>query len=370
MAEDGSNGVHNAGYSIALLQRSIASITTGDIGSGKIVSITDVPNDQGKQVRMAWVKFPGDGVSTNPITGYSLWRRVDKTSANAGNISVNSKENMLAQASAQNVGKTYSIAQAGTWDFVAWIPSAGYEFYSMVAPTLYDSTAKGRNWSVFFVAGHARGQLYESAPDSGYSVDNLPPFAPNNFIVKGLTGTNLELSWAEPEDNDFQYFALYRSTTENFDPKGTKPLTTVTGTKYADTDVQVGTKYYYWLSAFDVAGNESKFSRASFTVGIAERGGSGSVPTEYALEQNYPNPFNPETTIKYQLSGSSFVRLRIFSALGQEVRTLVEGVQPAQYYSIMWDGRDNAGNQLPTGLYFYRLETEKFTAVKKMVMMR
>ena len=368
VAEDGSDGVHNAGYSIALLQRSIASITTGDIGSGKIVSITDIPNDQGKQVRLAWSKSPGDGVSSNPVTGYSLWRRVDKKSANAGIISVDSRENMLAQASAQNVGKTYSIAQAGTWDFVSWIPSAGYEFYSMVAPTLYDSTAKGKNWSGFFVAGHARGQLYESAPDSGYSVDNLPPFAPNNFTVKGLAGTRLELSWADPEDTDFQYFALYRSTTENFDPKGTKPLTTVTATQYADTDVQVGTKYYYWLSAFDIAGNESMFSRASFTVGVAER--NGSLPTEYALEQNYPNPFNPETMIKYQLSGSSQVRLRVFSALGQEIRTLVHGVQPAQFYTVMWDGRDNAGNTMPSGMYFYRLETEKFTATKKMVLMK
>jgi hypothetical protein len=369
VAEDGSNGVHNAGYAIALLQRSIASITTGDIGAGKIISITDVPNDQGKQVRVAWSKFPGDGISSNPINGYSLWRRVDKKSASAAIISVASKESMLAQASLQNVGKTFSIAQAGMWDFVSWIPSAGYEFYSMVAPTLYDSTAaRGIHWSVFFVAGHARGQLYETAPDSGYSVDNLPPFAPANFTVKGLTGNNLELSWAEPQDTDFQYFALYRSTTENFDPKGTKPLTTLIGTKFIDSDVQVGTRYYYWLSAFDIAGNESKFSKASFTVGVAERG--GSVPTEYALEQNYPNPFNPETMIKYQLSGASHVRLRIFTALGQEVRTLVDGLQPAQYYSILWDGRDNASNPLPSGVYFYRLETEKFTAVKKMVMMR
>jgi hypothetical protein len=375
VAEDGSNGVHNAGYSIALLQRSIASITTGDIGAGKIISITDVPNDQGKQVRVAWSKFPGDGVSSNPVNGYSLWRRVDNNVAAGEMTPVASKETMLALASAQNVGKTYRIAQApsteqaGTWDFVAWIPSAGYEFYSMVAPTLYDSTAaKGIHWSVFFVAGHAGSQLYETAADSGYSVDNLPPFAPANFTVKGLAGNNLELSWAEPQDTDFQYFALYRSTTENFDPKGTKPLTTLIGTTFTDSDVQVGTRYYYWLSAFDIAGNESKFSKASFTVGVAERG--GSVPTEYALEQNYPNPFNPETMIKYQLSGASHVRLRIFTALGQEIRTLVDGLQPAQYYSILWDGRDNAGNPLPSGVYFYRLETEKFTAVKKMVMMR
>lgn len=176
----------------------------------------------------------------------------------------------------------------------------------------------------------------------------------------------MELSWAEPIDTDFQYFALYRSTTENFDPTGTKPLETLVGTKYTDT-VQGG-KYFYWLSAFDFAGNESKFSKASFTVGVSEHG--GGVPTEYALDQNYPNPFNPETWIKYQVPVSGHVRLSIYNALGQQVRVLVDGEQPAQYYSVMWDGRDNAGNPMPSGIYIYRLESEKFTAIKKMIMMK
>ncbi|MCG3118755.1 MAG: hypothetical protein ALAOOOJD_01019 [bacterium] len=366
--EDGSMGIHNAGYSIALLRRSIASITTGDVGAVRISPpIKDVPNDQGKQVRVTWSKAAGDGLSANPVTGYSVWRRVDASAASATATAVSSKAAMLSQISADKVGQRFEIAQAGSWDFVAWVPAAGYEFYNVVAPTLYDSTAaKGTRWSVFFVAAHARSQLYESAPDSGYSVDNLAPVAPSNFTVKGLAGNSLELSWAEPIDTDFQYFALYRSTTENFDPIGTKPLTTLVGTKYTDT-VQGG-KYFYWLSAFDFAGNESKFSKASFTVGVSEHG--GGVPTEYALEQNYPNPFNPETWIKYQVPVSGHVRLSIYNAIGQQVRVLVDGEQPAQYYSVMWDGRDNAGNPMPSGIYIYRLESEKFTAIKKMIMMK
>jgi len=370
VVEDGSNGVHNAGYSIALLQRAIASITTGDIGAGKIVSITDVPNDQGKQVRVAWSKFPGDGVSANPINGYSLWRRVDNNVA-AGEITpVASKETMLALASAQNVGKRYRIAQAGTWDFVAWIPSAGYEFYSMVAPTLYDSTSKGIRWSVFFAAGHARGQLYETAPDSGYSVDNLKPAPPSNVVASILADNKVSLKWADPVDADFQYFAIYRSITAGFDPKGTQPLKTLTDVTYKDNDVVIGGKYYYRISTFDFAGNESAYSPeiSAIITKVNERG--GGVPTAYALSQNYPNPFNPETTIKYELPASGHVRLSIYTALGQEVRRVVDYTQPAAYHQVVWDGCDNAGNPMPSGLYFYRLETEKFTAVKKMVMMR
>jgi flagellar hook assembly protein FlgD len=103
-------------------------------------------------------------------------------------------------------------------------------------------------------------------------------------------------------------------------------------------------------------------------VKVEERG--GGVPTEYALPQNFPNPFNPETWIKYQLPASAHVRLSIYNSLGQEVRRLVDYTQPAAYHQVVWDGRNDAGNPLPSGIYFYRLETSKFTSIKKMVMMK
>ncbi|MCI0690912.1 T9SS type A sorting domain-containing protein [candidate division KSB1 bacterium] len=368
--EDGSMGVHNAGYAIALLTRSIASITTGAVGAVAILPpIKDVPNDQGKQVRMTWSKAAGDGISTNPVTGYSVWRRVDD--ANVSAVKVSSKEAMFAQGPKENVGKRFTVAQEGSWDFVAWVPATGFEFYSVVAPTLYDSTAAdGIRWSFFFVAAHAGSQIYESAPDSGYSVDNLAPFAPSNVVASLLPNKTVSLGWADPVDEDFQYFAIYRSTTAGFDPKGTTPLATLTDVNYNDTEVTPGSQYYYRISAYDFAGNESKYSPELnvLVTSVAERG--GGTPTEYALAQNYPNPFNPETTIKYQLPGASHVRLSIYTALGQEVRRLVDYSQPAAYHQVVWDGRDNAGNPLPSGVYFYRLETEKFTAIKKMVMMK
>jgi hypothetical protein len=371
--EDGSRGVHNAGYSIALLRRSIASITIGDVGAIRITPpIKDVPNDQGKQVRITWSKAAGDGISTNPVNGYSVWRRVDDKNSAAGEIMrIESKDAMLAQAAEKNLGKRYEIAQAGSWDFVAWLPAAGYEFYSFVAPTLFDSTAaSGIHWSVFFVAAHSRAQIYESAPDSGYSVDNLDPATPSNIVASLLPDKTVNLRWADPVDGDFQYFAIYRSTTAGFDPKGMQPYATLTGTNYVDKNVAIGNNYYYRFSTFDFSGNESEYSPEinAFITKVDERG--GGVPTEYALEQNYPNPFNPETVIKYELPASGHVRLSVYNSLGQEVRRLVDYDQPAAYHQVVWDGRDNAGNPLPSGMYFYRLETNKFSAIKKMVMMK
>jgi hypothetical protein len=368
--EDRSMGVHNAGYAITLLRRSIASITTGSIGAAEIISITDVPNDQGKQVRLAWDGFPGDGIATDAIANYSLWRRVDDVAGKVSAQELPNKEALYAAATRANVGKRFKVAQvSGWWDFVGIVPASSLDVYSTVAPTLYDSTAAGVHWSVFYVAGHRRsGQTVETAPDSGYSVDNLAPVAPGN-VAASVVSSVVNLTWDDPIDADFKYFAVYRSTTNNFDPKGTTPLATLIGTEYADTDVVVGTTYYYRLSAYDFAGNESAFSPEITTL-ITHVQENAGVPTEFALQQNYPNPFNPETSIQYQLPLPGHVRLSIYTVLGQEIRTLVDRSQPAAYHTVVWDGRDNTGNPMPSGVYFYRIESGGFTAVKKMLLMK
>ena len=367
--EDRSKGVHNAGYAIALLRRSIATLTTGDIGAGDIVSVKDVPEDQGKQVRLMWSKFAADGAAaTNPVTSYSIWRRVD-AAANAAAIQLGSKEELIRAGVQANLGKRYVVNQAGTWDFVGWLPASGYEAYSAVVPTLYDSTVAGMKWSVFFISGQARGVVYETAADSGYSIDNLAPFAPGNFSGNPVAST-VNLKWDEAIDADFQYFAIYRSATQGFSPNETNRIAQITAVNYADAGLADGT-YYYRLSAFDFAGNQSNFTpELAVPVSGTSVNQNVAMPTVYALEQNYPNPFNPETAIKYQLAKSGHVRLSVYTSLGQEVRRLVDRNQSAAFFVQSWDGRDDAGNMMPSGIYFYRLETGSFVAIKKMIMMK
>jgi hypothetical protein len=79
------------------------------------------------------------------------------------------------------------------------------------------------------------------------------------------------------------------------------------------------------------------------------------VPQAYELEQNYPNPFNPSTTIRYMVPATSFVRLEIFSVIGQCVRVLDEGYRAPATYSVVWDGRDENRQAVSSGVYFYRL---------------
>ena len=88
------------------------------------------------------------------------------------------------------------------------------------------------------------------------------------------------------------------------------------------------------------------------------------------LFQNYPNPFNPTTTIKYSISQASSVRLVVYNVAGQRIRTLVNETKPAGTYSEIWDGKNDGGRSVATGIYFYRFIAGNYSEVKKMILLR
>jgi hypothetical protein len=94
------------------------------------------------------------------------------------------------------------------------------------------------------------------------------------------------------------------------------------------------------------------------------------IPDQFALEQNYPNPFNPQTSISYQLRKSCQVSLRVYDLSGRLVTTLVDGFESAGHKSVEWDARDNQGNGIASGIYFYSLVAGDFKETKRMVLMR
>jgi 1,4-alpha-glucan branching enzyme len=106
-------------------------------------------------------------------------------------------------------------------------------------------------------------------------------------------------------------------------------------------------------------------------IGSENGSGGGSNPvTDYSIEQNYPNPFNSGTIIIYKIKSPSFVTLKIYDLLGREVITLVKQEQVNGEYKIMWDGNDNFGNKVSSGVYFYRIDTGDFSAIKKMMLLK
>ena len=104
--------------------------------------------------------------------------------------------------------------------------------------------------------------------------------------------------------------------------------------------------------------------------GIDEIVSESQIPNEFSLEQNYPNPFNPETKIIYQIPKISRVTIKIYNILGQEVRTLVDKEQTMGKYKVIWDGKNNSGNAVSSGMYIYQLRTKDFINSKRMILLR
>jgi hypothetical protein len=93
-------------------------------------------------------------------------------------------------------------------------------------------------------------------------------------------------------------------------------------------------------------------------------------PSEFELHQNYPNPFNPETRIEYALKKTGHVALRIYNILGEKVKTLLDQDQPAGLYRIDWDGKNDNGKFVSSGLYLYKLEVNGFSQAKRMLLLK
>jgi hypothetical protein len=119
--------------------------------------------------------------------------------------------------------------------------------------------------------------------------------------------------------------------------------------------------------------NESGESRgigASLLTGINEDQPNVVLPFNQLLAANYPNPFNSTTVIRYQLSAISRVILKIYDLQGRLIRTLVDDNLPSGYYLTRWDGMDEKGQPVASGIYFYRIKAGDFVQTKRMLLMR
>jgi hypothetical protein len=173
--KDGSYGVHNTAYAINIMEASFNALAAGDIGTGTIASITDVPNDQGKRVRITWNRFPGDGETDPKIINYGVWRKVNETTGKVSAENIVSVEDYDAMyASIESAaGKLFVVGETEVWDYVKNVPAAGLEMYATIAETIWDSTiAGGQHLSNFRISGHAtNNSVVMSVEMSGHSID-------------------------------------------------------------------------------------------------------------------------------------------------------------------------------------------------------
>jgi len=320
----------------------------------EILAISDIPNDQGKQVRISWLGSAWDYTgSPMPITDYSIYRKIDYDLASS------------RLSALSDHGAPLRAYPPGDWDFIASIPASGDASYSAIVATLADSTIfEGMYHTTFFVSAltDTPGVYYDSPSDSGYSVDNLEPAAPENLIVTYNTGSGNHLSWDESEEADFKFFCIYRDTVPDFVTVPYKRVHITIATEWTDPEYDEG-GVYYKVTAVDFSGNESYRSEWTGTDGPA-------APAAPSLYQNVPNPFNPRTIISFDLKKEADVSLAVYDVSGRLVRVLVSGRLQAQRYQAVWDGTDAHGRPVASGVYFYCLTAGTFSQTRKMVLLR
>lgn len=322
----------------------------------QIISSKDVPHDQGGKVTLNWQASSLD-TNTSTLTHYSVWRAVPQGSVQKTNIA---PMNTIAR---DFEGSAYRItSNNGTTYFWEWIANQSahrFSEYSYTAATLYDSMSTTHGKHYFLVSAHTNdlNVFYDSNIDSGYSVDNLPPLAPNIVSAEHLPGLD-RLSWRPNSEIDLKQYVIFRGTSDT----SLNRFYTTTDTLFINTSVLPGNTYW-GVAAKDVHGN---LSEVSSPIVVTDMGKDNDrTPSSFSLSQNYPNPFNPSTTIRYGLPGSAHVTLSVFNTLGQRVALLADENEEPGYYEAAFDG-----SGLSSGVYFYRLQAGDFIETKKLLLMK
>jgi hypothetical protein len=250
-----------------------------------------------------------------------------------------------------------------SWDSVRVVPAGEAELYVTYIPSLGDATAADTVWTITRVLARAgSGATWTSSPDSGYSVDNLAPGPPQDVEVAYNGGGN-HLSWGAPPDPDVARYRVYRDLLPLTQADPGLLVHETANTFWSDA-VANGSQYFYIVTAVDAAPNES--AAASTTTVSSVRPGPG--PARFALLPNVPNPFNPETTIRFDVPSASTVTLRVFDVRGRVVRTLQDATLPQGRHALRWDGRNQSGQAVASGVYFVRMTAPGFAATRKVTL--
>jgi|GEM_PF-430738 len=184
-------------------------------------------------------------------------------------------------------------------------------------------------------------------------------------FTSDISGRDVKLNWVTEMEENNEGFEVQKSEVRSKETGDWTKIGFVKGNgnsnepvnySFEDKNLQTG-KYKYRLKQIDYNGNYEYFELA----GVVEVG----VPAKYDLSQNYPNPFNPVTKINFDIPESGLVQLKVYDILGKEVATLVNGMQNAGYYSVSFDA-----SKLSSGVYFYRLNANGFSSLKRLVVLK
>lgn len=225
-----------------------------------------------------------------------------------------------------------------------------------------------------------RSNLFEFAGDKGGT--QTLPVELSSFSATVTKNMYVELLWRAETETNMLGYNIYRSGSSDLVDAAKTNFTiipsynTSTGRDYSyiDEDAQPDKTYYYWLQSLDLD-LTSEF-HGPITVFVEETGESGSgieFPVITELKGAYPNPFNPGTNISFSLAEKANVSMRVYNTKGQLVNTLISNTEydKGVDHTIYWNGRNNNGKEVSSGIYLYIMETDTdYSEAKKMILMK
>lgn len=222
-------------------------------------------------------------------------------------------------------------------------------------------------------------------------VEQALPVTLSSFTATYFKG-NAQLQWITQSESNNLGWNIYRNTNDNPEEAvqinydlipGSGTTTDVTNYNYFDESIdflidtnylQNGDNVWYWLESRSVAGSSELFDPVVMTINNpGQEDPTPDIPDNLGLMQNYPNPFNPDTYISFNLKEGCDVELTIFNTKGQKIKTLFQGFAEGdtEYpHTFNWDGTNNDGSAVESGVYLYRLKSKKGSVSKKMILMQ
>ncbi|MFA7288131.1 MAG: T9SS type A sorting domain-containing protein, partial [Melioribacteraceae bacterium] len=199
-------------------------------------------------------------------------------------------------------------------------------------------------------------EVFAASPDGGKTWINTD--WDNYRYVAGLSPYTGKIGWMASQ-HDFNNSTFQLNYTEDMGATWTQELE-IKG-RIVDLENKDG---YLWLVGYNGLIMKKKIDLPT-NLEIAKE-----LPTSFEVYQNYPNPFNPTTTIEYILPIEGNVKLEVYNSIGQLVNVLIDGYQNAGRQKVTWNGKDSYGSSVSSGVYFYRIKTNSFSQVKKMILMK
>jgi hypothetical protein len=349
--------------------RSVTATFVNDLRFPRIRSVKDLPGDEGGRVKLEWFASSLDQPPAAPshIGSYLVFRDVPTEAARKA-LRAGMARLVEGDASASSGMRAllHTMDAAGEffWEYLATVPAAGFSGYSYVAPTTLDSTSAGPAWTRFKLQARTTDGTawFNSAPDSGKSVDNLAPQPPAPITVIVEADANA-LHWSPNHEADLSRYVLHRGSTADFIPGPFTFVGEVSDTTYRD---RTTASAWYKLIAVDVHGNPSA---ASAVFAGRTTDAPGGPPERFALSA-FPNPSPGRTVLTLSLPSAGRVRVQVLDASGRRVARLADGMLAAGRWPLAWDGRDERGVAVPGGLYFALGETDAGRTVTRIALIR